>query len=85
MAPPADTGILLHEDNQGAIKMANNRFSSRRTRHIDIKNHIVRDAVDSGIISLRYVKSGEQHADILTKALDAKTFQEHACFLMNGS
>ena len=85
MAPPADTGILLHEDNQGAIKMANNRFSSRRTRHIDIKNHIVRDAVDSGIISLRYVKSGEQHADILTKALDAKTFQEHARLLMNGS
>ena len=65
--------------------MANNRFSSRRTRHIDVKHHIVRDAVDSGIIFMEYVKSGEQHADILTKALDAKTFEGHARFLMNCS
>ena len=65
--------------------MANNRFSSRRTRHIDVKHHFIRDAIDSGIIRVEYINSGEQHADILTKALDAKTFERHARFLMNGS
>ena len=85
ISPPADTRIPIHEDNQGAIKMANNRFSSRRTRHIDVKHHVIRDAIDSGIIRVEYVNSGEQHADILTKALDAKTFERHARFLMNGS
>ena len=85
MAPGADTGIPLHEDNQGAMKTANNRFSSRRTRHIDVKHHVVRDAVDSGIIRVEYVNSEEQHAEILTKALDTKTLEGHARFLVNGS
>ena len=65
--------------------MAINRFSSRRTRHIGVKHHVVRDAIYSGIIRVEYVNSGEQHADILTKALDAKTFERHAHFLMNCS
>ena len=65
-----DIDIKIHEDNQGAIKMATNRFSSRRTRHVDVKHHIVRDAVEGeGVVQVGYVKSGEQHADVLTKAL----------------
>ena len=33
--------ISIMEDNQGAIKMANNKHSSRRTRHIDVKHRII--------------------------------------------
>ncbi|CAN0477362.1 unnamed protein product [Ascophyllum nodosum] len=55
MVPPIDYNIRVHEDNEGAIKMAENRFSSRRTRHIDVKHHMVRDAVDGGIIRVEYV------------------------------
>ena len=68
MMPPLDLGIKIHEDNEGVIKMANNRFSSRRTRHIDVKHHIIRDTVDEGIIRVEYMPSGEEHADGLTKA-----------------
>ncbi|CAN0372224.1 unnamed protein product, partial [Ascophyllum nodosum] len=56
-------------DNQGAIKMVNNKHSSRRTRHIDVKHHIVRDAVEDGLVRIIYVGSEEKHADILTNAL----------------
>ena len=65
--------------------MTENRFSSRRTRHVDGKHHMVRDAVDGGIIRVEYVNSGEQHADLLliTKAIDAKSFEKHARFLLN--
>ncbi|CAN0338681.1 unnamed protein product [Ascophyllum nodosum] len=52
--------------------MTTNRFSSRRTRHVDVKHRIVRDAVESGIVRIHYVMLGEQHADVLTKALDIK-------------
>ena len=83
MVPPIDYNIRVHENNEGAIKMAENRFSSRRTRHIDVKHHMVRDAVDGGIIRVEYVKSREQHADVLTKAIDAKSFEKHARFLLN--
>ena len=75
--------ISIMEDNQGAIKMANNRQSNRRTRHIDVKHHIVRDAVEEGLVRIVHVRSEEKHADILTKALDMRTFDLHAKALMN--
>ena len=84
MAPPIDTDIQIHEDNEGAIKMAKNRFSSKRTRHVDVKHHIVRDTVEEGVVDIKHVRSEEQHADVLTKALDVKTFERHARFLMNS-
>ena len=83
MVPPIEYNIHVHEDSEGAIKMSENRFSSRRTIHIDVKHHMVRDAVDGGIIRVEYVKSREQHADVLTKAIDAKSFEKHARFLLN--
>ena len=47
MVPPIDYNTHVHEDNEGAIKMAEKRFSSRRIRHyIDVKHHMVRDAAD---------------------------------------
>ena len=57
--------------------MAENGFRSRRTRQIDVKHHMVRDAVDGGITRVEYVKPGEQHADVLTKAIESKSFEKH--------
>lgn len=52
------------------MKMATNRFSSGRTRNIDVKHHIVRDTVDQSVVQIKHVKSGgEKHTDTLTKAL----------------
>ena len=84
LTSPIDDSIIIREDNEGAIKMATNRLSSRRARHVDLKHHIVRDAVESGAGQIHYVKSGEQHADVLTKALDVNTFETHARFLLNA-
>ena len=84
LTPPIVYNIVNREDNEGAIKMAPNRFSSRRTRHVDVKHHIVRDGVKSGVVQIHYVKSGEQHADVLTKALDVNTFETHARFVLNA-
>lgn len=39
--------IVMKEDNEGVIKMANSKHGSWRTRHIDVKNHVVRDAVEA--------------------------------------
>ena len=84
LTPPINGNIIIREDNEGVIKMATNRFSSTRTRHVDVKHHIVRDAVESGIVRIHYVKSVELHAYALTKALDVNTFETHARFLLNA-
>ena len=65
-------------------RCAANRFSSRRTRYVDLKHHTGRNAVESGVVRIYYVKSGEQYADVLTKALDVNTFETHARFLLNA-
>ena len=83
MPDKENCAVPIKEDNQGAIRMANNRYSSRRTRHIDVKHHVVRDAVEEGTVRIVYVGTVHQHADILTKALDARTFDLHAKVLMN--
>ena len=83
LTPPIDDNIVVGEDNEGAINMATNRINSRRARHVDVQHHIVRDAVESCVVQIHYVTSGEQHADVLTKALNVNTFETHGRFLLN--
>ena len=45
---------------------------------------MVWDSVDEGIIRVEYVKSIEQHANVLTWAIDSKSFEKHARFLLNA-
>ena len=84
LTPSIDDNIIIKEDNEGATKRTTKRFSSRRTRHVDVKQPIFGDGVESGVVRIHYVKSGEQHADVLTKALDVNTFETHARFLLTA-
>lgn len=59
----------LYLDNQAALRLASNPHSHARAKHINVKYHITRDEVEKGTISVNYIKTGEQPADILTKAL----------------
>jgi hypothetical protein len=70
--------ITLCCDNQGALALAANPGRHKRTKHIDIRYHYIRECVESGMIVLKHVGSNDQAADALTKALQA-TKHEHAC------
>ena len=73
-APP-QTPILIKEDNQGIIAIARNPVSHSRTKHIDIKFHYVREALEDGIIDLIYCPTEQMTADILTKPLARQQFE----------
>ena len=48
MEPSIRVGAVnVFEDNEGAIKLATNKHAGRRTKHIDVKHHLVRDASDA--------------------------------------
>ena len=48
MEPSMRVGAAnVFEDNEGAIKLATNKYAGRRTEHIDVKHHLVRDASDA--------------------------------------
>jgi KUP system potassium uptake protein len=61
--------LVLHMDNQAAMTMANNGALSARTKHIDVPYHFVRDAVMNGCITLQFVRSKDNLADVFTKPL----------------
>ena len=84
LTPSIDDNIVIREDNEGAIKMATIRFSSRHTRHVDLKHYIVRDPVEGGVVQINHVKTEEQHADVLMKALGVNTFETQARVLLNA-
>lgn len=52
---------------------------------MDVKYHIICDVIDEGLVHLAFVRSCEQRADTLAKALDVKTFEKHAKFVLDSS
>ena len=55
------------ENRQGGINMANTRHSNKRTSHIHIKHHLIRDAEDEGKVRVTYVNTEDQNANVFTK------------------
>ena len=67
--------LTLFCDNTSAINISKNLVQHSRTKHIDIRHHFIRDLVESKIVSLEYIDTKKQLADIFTKALDSKRFE----------
>jgi hypothetical protein len=61
-------------DNESAIRMADNPVEHSHTKHIDIRNHFLRDHQQKGDIEVFHISTENQLADIFTKLLDEKTF-----------
>lgn len=64
----------LFVDNQSAIKLAQNPQHHRRSKHIDVRFHSIREKVERGTLKLEYVQSSDQIADIFTKPLSKVPF-----------
>jgi hypothetical protein len=63
------TSTELYSDNQSAIALAKNPVSHARAKHIDIRHHFIREAIQDKIIWVQYIPTSEMTADSLTKAL----------------
>ena len=75
--------IKVLGDNHGAKALIENPLSSARSKHIDVRYHFIRDLFRTRKLSVEYVASVEQHADILTKALSRANLMYHLKHLMN--
>ncbi|KAL8127829.1 hypothetical protein AgCh_014672 [Apium graveolens] len=67
---------IIFMDNKSTIDLTKNPIINGRSKHIDMQFHFIRDCVECGEIVVKYVKTQEQRADILTKPLTALKFEE---------
>jgi hypothetical protein len=59
----------IFSDNQGALKTIYSGATKANTKHIDVQYHNSRDLHHTGVLSYTYVKSSDNIADVMTKAL----------------
>ncbi|KAJ8736818.1 hypothetical protein PYW07_000089 [Mythimna separata] len=64
----------LFVDNQSAIVLIKNGILNRRSKHIDVKYHFIKEKIDQNLIEIFYCPTNSNIADILTKGLDKTKF-----------
>jgi len=69
--------IPLHCDNKGAIDLALNPVTGCRSKHIEIRHHVLHEYSESGQISLICMPTAEMVVDGFTKSLPHTLLQ---CF-----
>ena len=74
--------VLMLEDNQACIQLADKNMASPRLKHVDIRYHYVRTMVQEKKIEIIYCPTYHQAADMLTKPVDQLTFLRHRATLM---
>ena len=75
MGFPIKTPIPIYVDNQGAIFNASNPTHERKTKHIAVRYHKIREYVEEGSVDLFYVRTDENPSDIFTKPLGRIKFE----------
>jgi hypothetical protein len=72
------------EDNNAALKLANAQFPNMtsRTKHIAIKYHWFKSHIQEGEIKVGRIDTKVQKADIFTKGIAKKEFDEKCTMIM---
>ena len=73
---PLASATVVYCDNVSAVYMTANPVHHRRTKHIEIDIHFVREKVALGQVRVLHVPSAHQFADIMTKGLPVQLFTE---------
>ena len=66
---------LLFVDSQSAIYLGKNSNFHSRSKHIDMRYHWIRDALDAKLLELAKIHTDDNGADMMTKALSRGKFE----------
>ena len=79
--------ISIKCDNKSSINLSKNFIQHSRTKHIDIRYHFLCDHVLNGDISLEFIDTNNQLANIFTKPLNEERlyFIKHDLGIINCS
>ncbi|CAL2275786.1 unnamed protein product [Prunus armeniaca] len=66
----------LHCDNQSAFEIANNPVQHYQTKHVEVDRHFIKEKLEHKLISIPFVPSSEQLAEMLTHAVSKRRFED---------
>ena len=65
----SDVKAILMRDSQSAIYLLKNQAHHKRTKHIDVRLHFIREIIEKHDVILTKVSGEENAADMFTKAV----------------
>ena len=68
--------IQISGDNQGSIFIASNPVVDKRSKHVEIRFHYIRDVIARGLVEVTFIPGEENPADLLTKNLGRVKFEK---------
>ena len=76
-------------DNKAAIDIAHNPVQHDRTKHVEVDINFIKQNLNEKIIRFPFVRSEDQLANILIKAIPGKVFysslERYICINLRGS
>ena len=67
--------FTIYCDNISAINIFKNLVQHSRTKHIEIRHHFIRELVEDGTLTLEFIHTDDQKANLFTKPLNSKHFE----------
>ena len=77
MVSSTQSAITLYCDNSEAVANSKEPRSHKRGKHIERKNHLIREIVNRGDTKVSQIVSEDNQKDPFTKGLTQKIFDHH--------
>ncbi|PNY07799.1 putative copia-type protein [Trifolium pratense] len=74
MAMTPDEPIRLYCDNKAACDIAHNPIQHDRTKHVEVDKFFIKEKLYENMLELPRIRSEDQLANILTKAVSSRVF-----------
>lgn len=68
--------MKLYCDNKSARNIADNPVQHDRTKHVEVDRYFIKEKLEKKIVSIPFVNSEEQLADVLTHAVCSRKFDD---------
>ena len=78
-----DGPVEVETDNKGAYDLCHRYTSAQHSRHIERKLYKMRELRGAGKVTVKYLETKENTADLFTKVLDRQPFEKHRKVVLN--